>query len=472
MSRRPAVAVWCATVALPLVGLWILLARPALDVRWEQHAAHFWLVLLVALVNVALGFLMTEAAHRRRDARLALVSLAMLASAGFFALHALATPGVLVSGKNAGFVIATPIGLLLAAVFAALSAVGWRPEAAAAIMRRERLLRVALVALLAAWAGVSLAEVGPLDRPLAEHAATPPLLGLAVTGGLLYGFAAVRYYGLYASRPSLMLLTVLSAFALLAEAMIAVAFGHNWHATWWEWHLLMLAAFGLIAHGARVEWRIEGSSAEIFSDLYLEETRGREEEASVLFADLRGFTTFSEHRSPSEVKEMLNAYFRAAAPLVERFGGRIDKTIGDALMVIFRDERHAERAARMGLAFQETMEPIAAAHDGWPRFRVGINTGQVNFGLVDARGGRAYSMTGDTVNTASRLEGQARVGEVVVSEATLRAFRDGADAEPLGELPVKGRERPVSAFVLRRLAPGGEGERGERLGGDEEEAQH
>jgi hypothetical protein len=109
-------------LVLPLAGLVLLLALPALDVRWEHHPSHFWLVLSVALVNMVLGLLTSEAASQRGDARLFLVSLALLASAGFLGLHALATPGVLLEGPNAGFQIATPIGLVLAAGFAAASA--------------------------------------------------------------------------------------------------------------------------------------------------------------------------------------------------------------------------------------------------------------------------------------------------------------------------------------------------------------
>ena len=450
-SPRRLVMVWGALVALPLLGLWLLLAAPRLDVHWEHHPAHFWLVLAVAVVNSALGLLMSEAARRRRDARLFLISLALLASAGFFALHALATPGVLVAGKNAGFVIATPIGLLVAAVFAGLSALDWPPRRARALLRAQAIVRGALVALLVAWAVVSLLEVGRLSRPLAEDVASGPLIGLATVGVLLYALSAARYFQLYARRPAPMLLGVVTAFALLAEAMIAVAFGRSWHATWWEWHVLLLLAFGLVAWSARAEWRREGTTAEIFGDLYLDETRGHREELSVLFADLQGFTSYSERTRDEEVKEMLDAYFAAAAPIVAEHRGRIDKTIGDAIMVVFRDESHAARAVHAALAFQRATGTIADGHPDWPRFRAGVNTGEAVVGLVDARGGRAYTVTGDAVNVAARLEAKARAGEVVVGSDTFSRLPDGTDAEALGELEVKGRERRVEAFVVRAL---------------------
>ncbi|HMD12359.1 MAG TPA: hypothetical protein VKG90_08495, partial [Marmoricola sp.] len=96
----------------------LVLAHPAVDESWENHPAHFWLVLTAAAINVALGYAVGVAARRRRDARLFLVSLAFVSAAGFLGLHALATPGVLI-GKNAGFELATPVGLVVAGVFAA-----------------------------------------------------------------------------------------------------------------------------------------------------------------------------------------------------------------------------------------------------------------------------------------------------------------------------------------------------------------
>src|SRR6478672_8281389 len=96
-QERPGDVPWAVPVAvvLPLLGLALLLVRPELDIEWEHHPSHFWLVLLTAVVNVALAYLTNLAASRYRDARLVLVSLAFLSSAGFLGLHALATPAVL-----------------------------------------------------------------------------------------------------------------------------------------------------------------------------------------------------------------------------------------------------------------------------------------------------------------------------------------------------------------------------------------
>jgi adenylate cyclase len=176
------VAVWAFHLLLPLAGLWLLLAQPHFDVILEHHGIHFALVVAVAAVNVALGVRMSEVARRRADARLFLISLVFLSSAGFLLLHALATPQVVLTGRNAGFAIATPVGLLLAAVFAAVSSLDLTRERADAILRHQALLRGGLFMVLAVWAVVSLFGLPPLDRALPEEATRGPLTVMAVAG--------------------------------------------------------------------------------------------------------------------------------------------------------------------------------------------------------------------------------------------------------------------------------------------------
>jgi adenylate cyclase len=154
---RVRIALWVVLAALPLLGLCLLLWQPALDARWEHHPAHFWLVLGAALINGILAFTTGEAAHRRGDARLFFISLAFLVSAGFLGLHALATPGVLLEGGNAGFVIATPIGLVISSVFCAVSSfVAANADLSPSVMRRERVLRALTLAVIVAWVAYSL----------------------------------------------------------------------------------------------------------------------------------------------------------------------------------------------------------------------------------------------------------------------------------------------------------------------------
>jgi adenylate cyclase len=397
-----------------------------------------------------------EAAARRADARVLRLSIAFVCASGFLGLHALATPGVLLAGKNAGFQVASAVGLLLASPIAAWSALELDDRGAPVVGRRG-LLYAALGLVLALWASVSLATLPPLDEPIEDPG--PLLLGLFAGGAVLYSLAAAGYLRLYGRRRRPLLLASVGAFVLLAEAMLAVGLGRNWHATWWEWHLLMLVAFGLVARAAWGEWQREGSPAEIWADLYEDATWGREEDVSILFADLQGFTRYSEEHSEREVTAMVDAYFEAGIPAV-RAEARNFRTIGDAVMAYFTGDGHERRAARAALAFQERVAPVAAAHPDWPRFRVGVNSGRVSVGITAQA--REETVRGDAVNVAARLEGQARAGEVVLGEATCAALGDGAATEDLGELPVKGKERPVRAYVLRSLAPDGD-ERDESL---------
>ena len=452
MRRDTALVTALIALLLPLGGLGLFLAEPSLDVQWEHHPAHFWLVLGGAVLNAALAYATSAAAHRRNDARVFLVSLAFLAAAGFLALHALATPGVLLEAKNAGFAMATPVGLVVAGVYAAASSLDLSAARAEAVMRHGRLLRATLLGAMAAWATFSLASLPPLDDPTAPERASGPLVVLAVVGVALYGVAVVRYLRLMRRRPSAMLAGMTAAFALLAEAMIAVAFARNWHATWWEWHLLMLAAFGLVTWAAHREWHEER-----FSDLYLDDTADGTREISVLFADLEGFTSFSERHGPSEVSAMLNTYFeRIIPPVVRRHGGDVDRIIGDAVMATFNrrgdQPDHALRAARAALAVQEATEQVVRDHPEWPRFRVGVNTGVVAMVVLGTAGARTHTAIGDTVNLAARLEGEAPVGGVAIGPQTARSLPT-ARTEPLGLVHVKGKDEPVEAHRLLGVCP-------------------
>lgn len=444
-----------ASLAVPLAGLALLLSTPSLDLHWEHHPTHFWLVLGTAVTASLLAYATGAAAVRRGDARVLSVSLAFLSSAGFLGLHALATPGVLLTEPNTGFVVATPAGIALGSLFAAWSTRDLDGERAVAAVRLARRLRVALLALMALWAALSLGGLPPFAGPV-DRVERMPLL-LAVPGVLLYGYAAWRYLGLWRRLRAAMLAAMLAAFLLLAEALVAIGVARNWHLSWWEWHLLMTAAFVLVALGARASWHEER-----FSALYLHDTRAGTRDVSVLFADLQGFTTYSEGHRPDEVTAMLNEYFAAAVPaVVQPYGGDVDRIIGDALMVTFNKRGdqpdHARRAAAAGLAMQAATETVAARHPDWPRFRVGVNTGPATVSVLGTGGGRTHTIIGDTVNTASRIEGKAPAGGVAVSAATLSRLPD-AVATPLGRLELKGKAEPVEAHLLLSVVPRGHDE--------------
>jgi class 3 adenylate cyclase len=680
-------ALWVFHLVLPLAALWLLLAVPAADVKLEHHPSHFWLVALVAAVNVALAVLVGQAARRHADARLLLVGLGFLAAALFFGLHALATPGVLLSSKNGGFQLATPVGLALGALFTAASALSYPPERAAAVLRLAPWLRGGLIAVTVAWGVVSLTGLPPLADPSIAEAMSGPVIVTAVVSVALYTLVAVRYWQLYRRRRSVMLLSILTANVLLAEAMVAVVLGPSWQLTWWLWHVLMAIAFGYVGYSAYVTYQREGSTRGLFDGVGTEETvqqlraeygaaletlvaavqrqeagelsademslitagmaarfgltegqtavlgraaralRSEREqigrldtlvaighearvrlteqellgraiervgsgfhgdavrigllrenrlhfpdelatdpswqvpanvgrrawaamasldaveldtevlacpltvkdlpagvllahqvsgfgerdrsmfaslaaqlsmslenarlyhqidglfhqymspdvakallaepeqaalggavvEVTALFADLRGFTTFSEQSTPEQIVEMLNRYFEIATARILDEGGTVVQFVGDAIMALFnapaRQADHAVHAARAALAMQAGVEELAASTPGWPRFRVGINTGPALVGNIGSTALRNFNAMGDAVNVAARLESVAQPGQVVIGSSTRELLPAGARVEPLGELTVKGRTGGVVAFRLTELGP-------------------
>jgi class 3 adenylate cyclase len=648
------VLVWFLHLALPVLGLWLLLARPAADLAWEHHAEHFWLVVVVAGVNVVLGLRMGSAARRHTDARLFLVSLAFLCSAGFLLVHALATPGVVLGHPNAGFDVAQPVGLALASVFAVVSCLSF--PSSRGVFRVLVVVRALVAALLIAWAVVSLLDLPPLNEPPPPRDVEGPLTTVAIVAVVLYVASAVRYYLVHRRAPAAVLLSLVTAFALLAEAMVAVTLANKWHLSWWEWHVLLTFAFGFVAYSAYVQYRREGSSAGLFDAIGLAATRrqvraeygaaleelvgalqerestgrggpplaprlaerfgltegqtavldragralaaergltrrlsalveagerarvgldddellsdvltpiapaygdvrvslvsdglvfvagrkvsvsegglpavpgatlypltvkgrmagvleapgdgdptlatlanqlsitlenarlyrelgtlfrqymspdvaaalladpdqaalgGSLVEVTALFADLRDFTTFSEAVEPAEIVRMLNRYHGAAVPCILDNGGTIVQFVGDALLALFnapaRQSDHALRAVRAALAMQHVVQVIADSEPGWPRLRVGANTGPALVGNIGSETLRGFNAMGDAVNVAARLQTLAEPGQVVIGEATRDAIGDRLRAHPLGELMVKGRVTPVRAFVVDAL---------------------
>jgi class 3 adenylate cyclase/tetratricopeptide (TPR) repeat protein len=172
---------------------------------------------------------------------------------------------------------------------------------------------------------------------------------------------------------------------------------------------------------------------------------------SVLFADLVGFTTLSESRDSEEVRELLSAYFDRCKRLIERYGGTVEKFIGDAVMAVWGTpvamEDDAERAVRAAL------ELVAAVSDLDPqlRARVGVLTGEAAVTL----GAEGQGMVaGDLVNTASRVQSEAEPGAVLVGEATKRATEAAVAYEDAGAHELKGKAEPMQLFRALRVIAG------------------
>ncbi len=193
---------------------------------------------------------------------------------------------------------------------------------------------------------------------------------------------------------------------------------------------------------------------------------GRRAELTILFSDIRGFTSISEKLQPQEVIAFLNEHLSLMAAIVKEKGGTLDKFIGDAVMAFWGEPvhhpDHADRAADCALAMQATTARLAKrwVAEGKPDIHigVGINTAEVvvgNIGSVEHK--LDYTVIGDGVNLASRLESankEFKTG-IIISEFTLAHLGDRFEVRPLGDVKVKGKERPVTIYELlgRRAAP-------------------
>ncbi len=182
---------------------------------------------------------------------------------------------------------------------------------------------------------------------------------------------------------------------------------------------------------------------------------------SVLFADLVGFTTLSEHRDPEEVRELLSRYFDRSRTVIERYGGTVEKFIGDAVMAVWGTpvarEDDAERAVRAALALVQRVHALGE-EVGMPELRVraGVLTGSA---AVEVGSEGEGMVLGDTVNTASRLQSIAAPGAVLVDDATHRASEAAIAYEDAGTHEVKGREQPVHTWTALRVVAGAGGAR-------------
>ena len=189
------------------------------------------------------------------------------------------------------------------------------------------------------------------------------------------------------------------------------------------------------------------------------ESRGDERRvATVLFADLAGFTGLSESLDPEHVKNLVDRCFARLAVDITSHGGRVDKVVGDAIVGLFgapvAHEDDAERAVRAGLQMQQSIAALAEELRLPLRLRVGINSGEVLVGAI--RAGGDYTAMGDVVNVASRLQSMGAPGTVVVGPATHGATASVVRYEPLGPLQARGRDEPVTTWrAVECVAPPG-----------------
>ena len=183
--------------------------------------------------------------------------------------------------------------------------------------------------------------------------------------------------------------------------------------------------------------------------------------ATVLFADIRGYTSFSEGRDPETIITILNEYFNEAVDMIIKSGGFIDKFIGDAIMAawgvpISRDANEAANAVRAALSIQQaiasTQRKFFRGEAEKLRVGIGMHTGPLVAGNLGSDQRMDYTVIGDTVNIAARLEGVAKAGEVIITQNTRDHLGDGFVLEQREPVQVKGKSKPIPIYSVLGLA--------------------
>ena len=170
----------------------------------------------------------------------------------------------------------------------------------------------------------------------------------------------------------------------------------------------------------------------------------------MLFADIVGFTGLSEDRDPEQVKNLVDSCFARLADDITSFGGRVDKVVGDAIVALFgapiAHEDDAERAVRAALRMQETVGRLDVDDGVGIRLRIGINTGDVIVGNMGSDRKLSYTVLGEPVNLAQRLESNAPPGGILISQRTYDLIAERIPAERLEPILVKGIDTPIQVY--------------------------
>ena len=178
--------------------------------------------------------------------------------------------------------------------------------------------------------------------------------------------------------------------------------------------------------------------------------------STILFSDIRGFTSISENEPAERIVSMLNQYFTLWSDAIFRYEGTIDKFVGDAVMALWgaplRIDNHPELAIRAAMELRETLPVLneKLGREGYPEIRVGVgvHTGNAILGNIGSEKKLDYTVIGDAVNLASRLEGLTKQYscDILISEATYGRVKDLFECEYIDEVKVKGKERSVRIY--------------------------
>jgi adenylate cyclase len=285
---------------------------------------------------------------------------------------------------------------------------------------------------------------------------------MAVVAALLGAWLVVRLHALRA-----LLAVVLLWAALTAAALYAFALGDIWMRGMAGTAALVLGYGLTVVDNFIREQREKRRLSQFFSpDVLTHVVRGkdgvslgsRRRLVTVLFSDIRGFTSISEKLEPEQVAEMLQEYLSEMTEVVFQHGGTVDKYIGDCIMALynvpFADPEHAVNAVRTGLAFQERTLAVSAKWEAklgvTIRNGVGINTGEAVVGTLGSRQRLEYTAIGDTINLGSRLESITKDygASIIISEDTYELVRGRFLIRELGAVTVKGKTQPVKIYAV------------------------
>jgi adenylate cyclase len=185
---------------------------------------------------------------------------------------------------------------------------------------------------------------------------------------------------------------------------------------------------------------------------------GKRADITVLFADIRGFTTFSESLEPEKLVKVLNRYLAAMAEAVLEHGGTIDKFMGDAIMAWFNapvpQPDHTLRAVKTALAIRDSVEQLykELPADSQLAFGVGIHYGDAVLGLIGTEKRLEYTAISDSVNTAKRIQENSAKNQILISKDAYDRVKKEVTAKPHAEITVKGKARPLEVFEVEKLS--------------------
>ena len=188
---------------------------------------------------------------------------------------------------------------------------------------------------------------------------------------------------------------------------------------------------------------------------------GKKATVTVLFSDIRGFTSMSENMSAQQVSEILNEYFTEMEPIITKYNGIINKFIGDAVMAIFgepiQDKNHAANAVRCGYEMLVRVKELQQkwAEEGKPKIEIGIgiNTGEVFVGNIGSINRMEYTVIGDTVNLASRLESYNKVykTKMLISASTYETTRSFVDVIKISDVEIRGKSHKMDIYEVLKV---------------------